>query len=161
MPDFNSGELNLTPNDGATFQMPAPRYTPRTYTGRSPGLAALVQDTPPGAAVEYEPTEQVPVAAERLEPLPATEPEPQACRCDDCKYGKTPGTGAVLYAGPDAVHLRERAAIREGRMEDATAYGVQAHLHVNADFDAAAHHIRATLAAGWEGITALAGRTAA
>ena len=51
----------------------------------------------------------------------------------------------MLYAGDDAVYLMERAAIRDGRYEDAEAFGARVYRGVHADFDAHHEHVRQTL----------------
>jgi hypothetical protein len=61
----------------------------------------------------------------------------RSCRCDDCKYGKTPGAGVVLYYGPDVVAMTEAAAIRDGRYEDTETYASD-HAPVNVHLPAMA-----------------------
>jgi hypothetical protein len=87
------------------------------------------------------------VPGQHTQPMPAVRPYvPQPCRCDEHKYGQNPGTDAMLYVGPDAVHLMINSAIRDGRYEDLRAdYARKLH-GVHADFDAAGHHARRTLA---------------
>ena len=115
---------------------------PRPLSG--PGLAALIEATPAAALGGWDLTRQ----------LPAPGPRALArCRCPSCKYGRAPGTDAVLYARPDAVWLLERAAIRDGRYEDSEAFGARVHYRVLADFDAAAERCRAKLGRAWEQIT--------
>ena len=86
-----------------------------------------------------------------------TQPQPRPCRCDDCKYGQRPGADAVLYTGADAVYLLERAAIRDGRYEDAQAFGTKVHLGRMADFDAHHEHVRQTLSRGARQIAQIRG----
>ena len=79
---------------------------------------------------------------------------PETCRCDEHKYGHRPGTDAVLYAGPDAMALVERAAIRDGRYEDALAYADHIAAELHAKCEAAAFSTRRTLEPAWEPIDA-------
>jgi hypothetical protein len=45
-----------------------------------------------------------------------------ACRCPQCKYVQDPpGTGLVLYTGPDAVETLVEAGIRDGWYDDIDA----------------------------------------
>ena len=82
------------------------------------------------------------------------------CRCDEHKYRHRPGADAVLYAGPDLVYLMERAAIRDGRYEDAEAFAARVTLRAHADFDAAGLHVRQTLARVARQIAQIRGRAA-
>ena len=81
---------------------------------------------------------------------------PQDCRCDEHKYGHTPGTDAVLYSGPDVVHLLERAAIRDGRYVDAHAYANHALALLHAKCEAADMQTRLTLEPMWRALNQLA-----
>ena len=81
----------------------------------------------------------------------------QPCRCDEHKYGQRPGTDAILYAGQDVVYLMERAAIRDGRYEDAEAFGARVHRGRLADFDAHFEHVRQTLSKGARQIAQIRG----
>ena len=76
----------------------------------------------------------------------STQPD---CRCDEHKYGQRPGAGAVLYSGPDVVLLLERAAIRDGRYEDAIAYADERMSLLHAKCEAAVLQTRRTLAPAW------------
>ena len=82
--------------------------------------------------------------------LTAQLPTPHVpCRCDEHKYGQRPGVGAVLYSGPDAVLLLERAAIRDGRYEDAIAYADERMSLLHAKCEAAVLQTRRTLEPAW------------
>jgi hypothetical protein len=76
----------------------------------------------------------------------------QPCRCDYHKYGQPPGTDAVLYAGPDVVHLLERAAIRDGRYVDARAYANHVLATLHAKCEAADLQTRLTLEPAWQAL---------
>ena len=87
-----------------------------------------------------------------LEPLPPQEAPapPSPCRCDTCKYDqRPPGADAVLYSGPDAMHLFERAAIRDGRYVDACAYANHVVAQLHAKCEAAEFQTRLTLETAW------------
>ena len=79
----------------------------------------------------------------------------EPCRCDACKYGKTPGADAVLYCGSDAVDLMILAGKRDGRYEDIEAGfdAVQARAHV--EFSATARKFSAALLPVWRRYEAL------
>ena len=110
------------------------------YAAKHPG-----QDTRPFAAV-------------RPYVQPATPPQ---CRCDAHKYGRNPGTDAVLYAGPDAVMLMVNAAIRDGRYDDIGA-DIDARQHsIHADFDAVGRRFGRKLAPVWQQIAAASKQAAA
>ena len=84
---------------------------PRHLGGAAlPAFPALPDETRPFTAVEAAEAIRVPGY------MPA--PEPQPCRCDEHKYGKRPGAGIVLYAGPDTVDMLCAMAVRDGRYED-------------------------------------------
>ena len=85
----------------------------------------------------------------------ALEPRYTPCRCDSCKYGRKPGTDAVLYAGKDAVDLMILAGRRDGRYEDIEAGfdAVQARAHV--EFSATARKFSAALLPVWRRYEAL------
>jgi hypothetical protein len=87
-----------------------------------------IYDDTLNAALRSDPLAPVPVRPSQVPAVPA-------CRCEWCRYGRRPAADAVLYAGPDAVHLLERAAIRDGRYEDIPAgfdaVGARAHVGLN------------------------------
>lgn len=66
----------------------------------------------------------------------ALQPRFEPCRCDSCKYGRTPGTGVVLDMRPGVARRLELAAIRDGRYDD-----------IDAGFDAVVAHYVNDLAA--------------
>ncbi len=106
-------------------------------------------------------------AALRRDPLgratvrPSSLPAVPACRCEQCRYGRRPAADAVLYAGPDAVHLLERAAIRDGRYEDIHAGFDAARARAHVGLNAAERNFTAALAPVWRRIEAhLAEQTA-
>jgi hypothetical protein len=67
----------------------------------------------------------------------------------------------VLYSGPDAVHLMEAAAIRDGRYEDIHAGFDAARARAHVSLNSAARRFDAALAPVWRRIEAeLAERTA-
>jgi hypothetical protein len=80
-----------------------------------------------------------------------------SCRCDGCKYGHNPGSDAVLYSGYDVMYLLERAAIRDGRYEDAEAFGARVHRGRMAEFDALREGFDRRFARAWHLIEALRG----
>jgi hypothetical protein len=69
--------------------------------------------------------ETLPPALERTGPNPVMvpRPAPEPCRCDECTR-HCPGTGVVLYAGPDAVSMLTGRALRDGWYEDVEAYAL-------------------------------------
>ena len=127
---------------------------PRRQRGerRSP-IADRAARTPLSAPVAGYPPKPAPWLAYDATPAPAPAPVPvrgvPGCRCPECEKlnASAPGTEAVLYPGPDAAWLSERAAIRDGRHVDAMAYADEAELSIAASFDAASRHVRRTLGA--------------
>ena len=77
------------------------------------------------------------------------------CRCDACKYGKTPGADAVLYCGSDAVDLMILAAKRDGRYEDIDAFADAAVARAHVDLNATARKFSAALLPVWRRYEAL------
>ena len=79
----------------------------------------------------------------------AIQPRFEQCRCDGCKYGRRPGTGAVLYMGPDSVRRLELAAIRDGRYEDIDAGFDQVQAHYLTGFSSAARNFARAMEPLW------------
>ncbi len=79
----------------------------------------------------------------------------EPCRCDACKYGKTPGADAVLYCGSDAVDLMILAAKRDGRYEDIHAYADAAVARAHVELNATARKVTAALLPVWRRYEAL------
>jgi hypothetical protein len=102
------------------------------------------------------------VPGQHTQPMPAVTPhgrpsvsrpaDDEACRCPEHKYGRRPGTDAVLYSGPDAVMLLTHAAIRDGRYEDIGADFDEVQHSIHASFDASERRFARALAPVWRAV---------
>ena len=80
---------------------------------------------------------------------------PEACRCDEHKYGQVPGRGTILHAGSETVGMLVDRAVRDGRYEDIEAYAEDtAPLNIHRPAVETARRIHRNVASGLQRIEA-------